>query len=367
MRVILSRLTLSGLLTKIQNITPVKPVTPALSNLLLEAHDDQLIISATDGTVSMRIYLDAEVKEEGAIALPARQFVSLVRELTAPILEIHTPSAETAALNSGSSHFKIRGMLKEEFPQMPNLQEGTSFTIPSKGLKEILSRSVFSAAKSDSQNTLNSVLLQHTDKAASVMTTDGKRLTKIAFLADLPPQTSQAYLIPLKAAEEVIHILDAKEDDLICITLMKDKIAFEMKAITLISKLFSGKFPDVGRIIPTLKSDPLSLHREELIALLRQVALFTSEEHNSVRFSFLPGELQISTNAAMSGEGMVKMPVNYSGSRLDIAFNPAYLLEALRHIKDETVNLSVTDSHNPGLLTDSTSAQFVIMPMRLEG
>ena len=366
MKVTLSRLNLTSLLTKIQNVTPVKPSTPILANLLIEAMDDQLIISGTDGTVSMRIYIDAEVQEEGSIALPSRQFIQLIRELTAPVIEIHTLSPDVATINSGSSHFKIRGMLKSEFPEIPNLQEGVSFSIPSRGLKEILSRSAFSASRTDTQNTLNAILLQHTDKTAYVMTTDGKRLTKITFLADLPPNTSESYLIPLKAAEEVIHILDAKEDDLVCITLMKDKIAFEMKAITLISKLFSGKFPDVSRIIPSPKKEALSLHREELMALLRQVCLFTSEMHNSVRFSFVPGELHISTNAISSGEGAVKMPVNYTGEPLDIAFNPVYFLDILRHIKDETVSFNVTDSYNPGLVTDSTSAQFVIMPMRLE-
>jgi DNA polymerase-3 subunit beta len=170
----------------------------------------------------------------------------------------------------------------------------------------------------------------------------------------------------LKAAEEVIHILDTKEKEPITVFLMEDKIGFEMRSVTLVSKLFSGKYPDVVRIIPNASENPLILHKEELSSLLRQVCLFTSEYHPSVRFSFLPGELQISINAPTTGEGLVKMPVNYEGAPLDIAFNPLYFLDVMRHSKDETIHLSITDSYNPGLITDSTSAQFVIMPMRLE-
>lgn len=366
MKATLSRTNLSALLSKIQNVTPQRPATPILGNILLEALDDSLIMSATDSMVSMRIYTDAKIEEEGAIALPAKQFIPLIRELTAPVVEIHTQPSDLAHINSGASHFKIRGMLKQEFPHIPEFVEGISFSLSSKELKELLSRSTFSAAKADAQNLLNAICLQSAGNQTFVMTTDGKRLTKIPFRVSSDSSLPKSCLIPLKAAEEVIHILDTKEDDLVTIRLGQDKISFEMKAITLISKLFSGQYPDVGRIIPSNTQEAIALHKEELTSLLKQVCLFTSEQHPSVRFSFIPGELHISINAPSTGEGVVKMPVNYSKAPLNIAFNPVYFLDALRHIKDETVHLSVTNSYDPGLLTDSTTAQFVIMPMRLE-
>ncbi len=147
---------------------------------------------------------------------------------------------------------------------------------------------------------------------------------------------------------------------------MPDKIALELKSATLISKLLSGEFPDVSRVIPESKGHAICLHREELISLLRQISLFTSEQASSVRFTFTTGELYIAATSSELGAGTVQMPVNYSGEKLEIAFNPIYFLDILRHIKDETVNFNVTDAYNPGLITDSSTAQFVIMPMRLE-
>lgn len=366
MKVIVSRLELAALITKIQNVTPSKPAIPVLGSLLIEAQDDQLILSATDATVSMRVYMSATVQEEGAIALPARQFIQLIRELTAPTVEIHTPSAEVAAINSGASRFKIQGMLKVEFPELPNLDGETRFSIPSRELKEVLSRALFSAAKVDSQNTLNALFFEQTAEGGLLTSTDGKRLTRIRFQTAISASGTGSYLIPLKAAEEISHILDAKDEEMVTVALMPDKIAFELRSLTLISKLYSSKFPDVSRIIPHPKPHPLSLHREELISLLRQVNLFTSEGHSSVRLSFTTGELHISASGSGHGEGRVSMPVNYAGEPLHIAFNPVYLLDILRHIKDETVNLTITDSYNPGLITDSTTAQFVVMPMRLD-
>lgn len=366
MKVIISRLELVALIGKIQNVVPSKPAIPILANVLVEAIDDQLIISATDLTVSMRAYCEAKVQEEGSITLPARRFFQLVRELTAPQVEIHTLSPEIATINAGSSHFKVHGMHKSEFPTLPDLSEGTQFSISSPALKELLSRSAFAAARDDSRQVLNGVLLQNASQTATFIGTDGKRLAKIHSTVELPQDFSGSFIVPLKAVDEMVRMLDVKEEEPAKITLMADKIALELKSTTLISKLLSGQFPDVSRVIPQQKEQAISLHREELMSLLRQVSLFTSDNSSSVRFTFTSGELNLSATSGEIGEGKVKMPVNYGGEKLEIAFNPIYFLDILRHSKDETVKFNVSDSYNPGLITDSSTAQFVIMPMRLE-
>lgn len=366
MKIITPRLELVSLIGKIQNVVPSKPAIPILANVLVEAIDDQIIISATDLTVSMRAYANAKVLEEGSITLPARRFFQLVRELTAPQVEIHTPSLEIATINAGTSHFKVHGMHKSEFPSLPDLSEGTQFALPSASLKELLSRSAFAAARDDSRQVLNGIFLQNAAQTATFIGTDGKRLAKIHTSVELPQEFSGSFIIPLKAVEEMVRMLDVKEEEPARITLMSDKISLELESATLISKLLSGQYPDVSRVIPEQKQQPISLHREELISLLRQVSLFTSEGSSSVRFSFTTGELHLSSTSGEIGEGKVNMPVNYAGEKLEIAFNPVYFLDILRHSKDETVNFSITDSYNPGLVTDSSTAQFVIMPMRLE-
>jgi DNA polymerase-3 subunit beta len=366
MKLIIPRLELVALIGKIQNVVPSKPAIPILANVLVEAIDDQLIISATDLTVSMRAYAECKVQEEGAITLPARRFFQLIRELTAPQVEIHSASPEIATINAGSSHFKVHGMHKSEFPSFPDLAEAAQFSISSGLLKEMLSRSAFAAARDDSRQVLNGILLQSNTQVATFIGTDGKRLAKIHAKVELPADFNGSYIVPLKAIEEMIRMLDIKEEESAKITLMADKIALEIKSTTLISKLLSGQFPDVSRVIPAQKEQTISLHREELMSLLRQVSLFTSEHSSSVRFSFTTGELHLSATSGEIGEGKVNMPVNYTGEKLEIAFNPVYFLDILRHSKDETVNFNVTDSYNPGLITDSSTAQFVLMPMRLE-
>ncbi len=365
MKFIVPRLALLSLINKIQNVISAKPAIPILANVLLEAIDDELIISTTDLTVSMRAYVEAKVMEEGAITLPARRFFQLIRELSAPHIEIHSLSPEIGMVNAGTSHFKLQGMHKSEFPALPNLSDGFSFSLPAVQLKELLSCTAFAAAHDDDRQVLNGVCIEIANQSISLISTDGKCLAKITIQAEFAAPQTASCIIPIKAVDEMMRIL-AGEEGSAKITLLSDKIACEIDSITLISKLIAGQYPDVSCFIPEKKSNPLILHREELMSLLRQVILFTSEDSSATRFTFTTGELHLSAVSGQIGEGKVHMPVNYGGEKLEIAFNPHYLLDILRHSKDETVHFTLTDSYNPGMITDSSPAEFVIMPMRLD-
>ncbi len=364
MKAVISKSDLVTMIGRIQSIVASKPAIPILANILIEAMDDQVIISATDLMVSMRCFMEAKVIEEGAISLPGKKLFQLIRELTSPQIKISASTSEIAEITTGSSVFKINGMNKAEFPALPDLNNLPEITLPSSALKEMLSKTAFSAAKEDSRYMLNGVQFTIVDQKISFIGTDGKRLAKASTSCSADRQLRGQHVIPLKAVEEMIKILD-DSDTPVNISLAPDKIALEAGSQTLIAKLLSGQFPDVERVIPSNLIHQFAIHREELMALLRQISLFTSESSNSVRFSFETGQLHLSATSTDIGEGKVSMPVDFAGARFDIAFNPYYLLDILRHTKDETVRIGLNDSHNPGLITDSTSALFVIMPMRL--
>lgn len=365
MKVLLQRSEFTKLIGKIQSVVPAKPSIPILSNVLLEASHDQIIMSATDLTVSIRVYGQANVVTPGAITLPARRLFQLARELTTPEIEIEITSPEIAMVRSGSSHFRIQGMLKSEFPSLPDLSEGYPLTFKAEVLKDMLIRTAFAAAKDDSRQVLNGVLMQRASSLATFVGTDGKRLARNQVEVIGDSKEASSHILPLKAVDEIVKMLDDKEEE-VKLILMPEKLAIESSGTVLITKLLSGQYPEVSRVIPKKSNNTIFLHRDELISLLRQVSLFTSEGNHSVRFTFSDGMLQLTATSGDIGEGKVSMPVNYSGPKLEIAFNPHYFLDILRHSKDETVQFDMTDSYNPGLITDSSEAEFVIMPMRLE-
>ena len=365
MKVIISKPDLVSLIGKVQSIIPAKPAIPIIANILLEAIDAQLILTATDLTVSMRVHAEAKVTEEGSITLPAKKFIQLVKELTAPLVEIHLETPEIATINSGSSHFKIHGMTKEEFPELADITSGSTIDLATQTFKEVLAKTAFAAARDDSRQMLNGVSVQLIDSKAVFIGTDGKKLAKAIAPLNTPSEVAGSYILPIKAVEEIVRLLDPKEES-VKATLLADMIAVEVGGALLISKLIAGQYPDISRIIPEKQQNPIKLHREELTSLLRQVSLFTSDNSSSVRFTFTTGELHLSANSGEVGEGKVHMPANYGGEKFEVAFNPNYFIDILRHSKDETVNFEVRDSYNPGMITDSSNTLFVLMPMRLD-
>ena len=363
MKIILSRPELVHLIGTIQSIVSSKPPIPILANVSIEAKGNELTLRATDLTVSIQGQMEASILQEGAITLPARHFFQLIRELTTPEIQIEVVNDAIARIESAHSKFEIKGMHHSEFPSFPDLTQEKSFTIEAASFKEMLSKSMFAAAKEDPRHVLNGVLMQIEKKTAIFTGTDGKRLSRVTTAIESDSTASHRSLIPLKAVEEISRLLDGKTP--VKITLMSDKIGFECGPTRLITQLLSGEYPDVERIIPKETVFRVSLHREELMTLLKQVALFTSDKNHSVHFTFTSGELILKAQSSDFGQGTVSMPVDYNGDPFEIAFNPFFFNDILRHCKDETVSFAMTTPYNPGLITDFTAAQFVLMPMRL--
>lgn len=361
------------LIGKCLNVVSQKAAVPILSNLLLEAYNGILSITATDLIVSIRCFMEAKITEEGATTLPAKRLAQLVRELTSVTTEVHTNARDITEIRADGSRFRLNGMSKGEFPTLPDLSGAVRFTMKQIDLHEVLYRTAFAVSREDNRFALTGVCLNIANSVATFIGTDGKRMARTFIPVSTEPSFRGSYIIPLKAIEEAQKNL-TMDDSEATIYLMDDKVAIETTDSTIVTKLLSGQYPEVQKVIPDTTEIAVTLHREELMALLRQVALFTAEGNQAARFSFSNGELKLDAATCDVGEGNTSMPVNYHGPKLDIAFNPNYFIDILRHSKQETVTLGLSDAHNPGMITDETMSKFVtadasplfvLMPMRL--
>lgn len=372
MKFVISTQELNYVLSKIQNVVASKNTIPILGNVLIEAYNDEIIMTATDLTVGVRCVIEAKILQEGATTLPAKKLAQLVRELTVPNLEFNTNANDSTEIVAGASRFKLNGMNKDEFPSLPDTEGAIQFMMKQADLKDMLYRTAFAVSREDNRFVLTGVFLKIENGVAIFIGTDGKRLSKVQKAVSIDPEFKGGYILPLKAVDEVLKTLT--EDGEAKIFLMPDKVAIEAAGTTIITKLLAGDYPDVNRVIPASPSTVVSLHRDELMSLLRQISLFTIDTNHSVKFTFVPGELMLAANTSDIGEGRVKMPVDYHGEKLEIAFNPNYYLDILRHCKKERVLLGVEDPFNPGVITDQEEAPlltnspvplFILMPMRL--
>lgn len=372
MKFIITTQELNYVLNKIQNVVAAKSTIPILSNVLIEAYSDEIVMTATDLTVGIRCVIDAKILQEGATTIPAKKLAQLVRELTVPHLEFYTNANDVTEIIAGASRFKLNGMNKDEFPSLPSMDNSIQFTIKQSELKDMFFRTAFAVSREDNRFVLTGVFIKIENGLATIIGTDGKRLSRCHKAISIDPEFKGGYIIPLKAVDEVLKNLT--EEGEAKVYLMPDKIGIEASGTTIISKLLAGDYPDVNRVIPTSPSTVVTLHKEELMSLLRQISLFIVDNSHSVKFTFMPGELTLAANTSEIGEGQVKMPVDYHGDKLEIAFNPTFYLDILRHCKKEKVLLGLEDPFNPGVITDQEETPilinapiplFVLMPMRL--
>jgi DNA polymerase-3 subunit beta len=373
MKFIISRPELAKLVSRLQSIVASKTPVPLLSNFLIEAKDSTIILTATDLTVAIRCTGGAKVIEPGATTLPARRFAQLIQEITALQVEITTNSRDITQVVANTSTFRVHGLPRGEFPDLPDMKAAPQLIFKQGELREALMRTSFAVAKDDNRFILTGICCQLQNSSATFIGTDAKQLARASIAFTSTDSLQQECVIPLKAVDEILKIL-TNDDQNVTMRVMQDKVSFEANEFVVVSKLLSGEYPDVERVIPTASHGIVHLNREELITLLRQVSLFTTEDSYSTRFTFLPGELQLTTNTMDIGEGKVSMPANYAQGQFDIAFNPLSVLNILKHNKSDTVSFAYTDAYNPAMIADGKrlleqnelpNPLYVLMPLRL--
>ncbi len=362
---------LNAIVNKIQNVVPLKPTVPIFNYFLLEAKNKELTLTASDSMIGIRCQVEANVSMEGSTVLPAKKLAQLLRELTTSAVEFSSLPHDITTVVAGSSRFKLKGIKKNDYPELPSIITADTITIEQTILKDLFHRTSFAVSRDDTRYVLTGLCLELQEGKIQCIGSDGKRLAQMHYRIPHPLSCNRQCVIPLKAVDEIMKNLGENGD--VTLTFMQDKIALTMNQTFLVTKLLEGEFPDIQRVIPERCNHAISLHREEIISLLRQVMLFTSDSHHSVRFLFTNGELMLTANTADFGEGHVSMPVNYQGEKLEIAFNPEFFIGILRHCKKETVTLGLIDAYNPGTITDGelevplseAAPLFIIMPMRL--
>lgn len=372
MKFVISTQELNYLLNKCQPIVAGKPTTAILGNILIEAVNNELILTACDNTIGIRCFTEAKILEEGVTTLPARTFGPLIRELTAINVEISTNENHITQVKADSSRFKLNGMDRNGFPHLPDLAGVPFLTLPQKEFKEVINRTFFAISRDDKRHELMGLSFTLNEGRATFTGTDGKKLARSFVSYPVASELQGNYILPAKAVDEVQKCLEDEGE--VKIYFLSDKIAFQTANTLVVAKLVSGEYPDVDQVIPQQISTHVVLHRQELMTLLRQVSLFRTDTSHSACFSFGDGQLTLFANTMELGEGKVSMPVDWRAPSMEIAFNPTVFLDILKHCKNETVTLGLIDQFNPGILSDTSETSvpepcsnplFLVMPMRL--
>jgi len=353
---------LAGLQT-VQNVVSTRTTLPILSNVLLQASEDQLRLTTTDLDVGVSGAVGAQIEKPGATTLPARRLATIVRELPAAEILVEVDSKNVASIRCGQSFFKILGLPEEEFPPLPKLNESRTFTIGQQVLRDALKKTSYAISTDETRYVLNGILFSFKENKLTLVATDGRRLALVDLEVEFPRSQEVDIIVPTKAVTELGRLLGDEGE--VRLSVDENQVAFQIGDTLLASKLIEGNYPNYRQVIPGEAKERVTLERELFLNAVHRVSLLSSEKSNSVKLVFTKNNIEIAANTPDVGEARESLAVAYKGREFSIAFNPEFLQAPLRVLTNEEVYLDMIDEMSPGVIKIQTPFLYVLMPMRI--
>jgi DNA polymerase-3 subunit beta len=355
-------------LQAVQNVVSTRTTLPILSNVLMRAEDKKVEFTATDLDVTISCAVEANVKKKGATTVPVKRFFGIIRELASPEIELEVDDKNACSIRAGASFYKIHGLSADEFPPIQKFKEDKKIVLPQEKMKSMLRKTSFAISSDESRYVLNGIYIMLKEHKMTMVATDGRRLALVDEEVDIPDNSQGEFIVPTKAVNEMSRLLGEKDD--VEMKFSENQVSLTLKdekgnSAVIISKLVEGNYPNYKQVIPSETKERVGLPREEFLGALRRAQIMTSDKANSVKLSIGRNNLAITANSPDVGEARESLAINYKGKDIQIAFNPAYLIDPLAVLTEEEVFLELIDELSPGVLKINGPFLYVVMPMRL--
>lgn len=347
---------------KIQNVITPKATLPILSHFLIETQQDKIKLTATDLDIGINCVLPVDIQEQGAITVPAKRFSDIIKELPGDMVNISTKKNNSVTIETNSCQFKILGLGREDFPRLPEFKEIEAVKIKQPVLKRMFSLTSFAVSFDETRYILNGILFKINKNSLTLVATDGKRLALAKDKIETQQDKVVQVIIPIKAVQELSRLL--QEEGEVSVLFGNNQVLFDLGSVLLISRLIEGEFPDYQQVIPAQSENKIKVGREDFLLAIKRAALLTTPDYQAVKLEVFKNKLVVSKSTPDIGESKEEIAAEYTGRELLIGFNPYYLIDALKNLSDEKVELELTDSEKPGAirLGDYT---YIVLPMRL--
>lgn len=355
-----------GLLA-VASAVPTKTTLPVLSNILVEALEDGIRLSGTDLDIAVSTVVPAEVDTEGAVTLPARKLVEIVRELPTAGIRITAAGEQRVTLECGRARFKLLGIPRDEFPTFPPVQFDGGWTVTSADLQKLIGHVAFAASTEESRPILNGVLWELHKEQMRMVATNGHRLARMDVAVGAGKQSGD-FIMPPKALDQVRRLFGPADE--IAIARSENHIGFHCAQTYVYTRLIEGPYPNYEQVIPRDNDRVAVVDKQALSSSLRRVGVVASDQTHRVRLAFGSGVLRFTVSTPDLGEANDEMPVTYEGEPIEIGFNANYLLEILKYMPTDEVRVTMKAPERaatvePAGWDDPASYLCLVMPLRL--
>lgn len=347
-----------------------RQTSPVLGNVLIEAAEGYLTVTATDSEIEMQARIEMDTQQPGATTVPARKLLDICKNLPDSAKVDFSHSGDKAILKSGRSRFTLATLPANEFPIVDALVSPQKVTIVVEALHQCIRNTAFSMAQQDVRFYLNGLLLEIGSERLSCVATDGHRLAYAQCATDAEPDTPVRAIIPRKSVSELQRLLGAMDPAaMVELLVTAQHLQIQVGGVRISTKLIDGRFPDYNRVIPIEGNKELIIDCLSLKQCLTRASVLSNEKYRGVRVALETGLLTISSNNPDQEEAIDELEVDYSGESTEIGFNVTYLLDVLNALNTEQARLILKDGNSSALIipqeSDNTDSKYVVMPMRL--
>ncbi len=361
-------------LNSLQNITNKKGTLAILSNVLIQTTTGGLILTGTDLEVGLRLFVPAEIHEEGSLTLPSKKIFEIVRESGSETITIEETDNSWVLIKAGFSTYNLAGMPDDEYPEFPEYDEENFISFESYIFLELIDKIIFSIA-SEQENiySLTSVLFEKESidghNFLKMISSDGHRLSlmKKEVSVDLENmKLNKVTLIPKKGIQEWKKFCETR--DSVEVSFEEKQLVLREGQAVMVIRLKKGEFPNYVAILGAVQmSNCVKINRIPFLESLKRINLFTEDVFHTISLKLETDKLILSSQNADLGNAKDEQTVEYSGETLNLGFNCRYFIETLQVMECETVEAYINSNASPCLMKSDDDEGFasVIMPMQL--
>lgn len=353
---------LNKALSTVARVANTRGTLPVLANVLIKTVGGRLSIAATNLDIAITHYIGAKVSEEGAITVPARLMQDFVSSLPAGVIDL---KLDDYKLNIATDQYQsvINGVSAEEFPVMPAIDKGKTWSVPAGELKKSLQQVVIAASNDEARPVLTGVYLHTVDGCLYMAATDSYRLAEKEI-----SKTNEEIdlLVPVTAMNDLLRIVSDGDDE-VRVTSDDQQVLFQVGGVELVARLIEGRYPDYRKLIPQQFETTAILKRADLLNAAKISSLFARESAGSITLNVDESaqELSIRSVASQLGENTAHAVAKVTGGGA-ITLNSRYLLDALNALSSEEVSFSFNGKLEPSVLRDPANPGYthIVMPLK---
>lgn len=347
----------------VSKAVPSKTTMPILECILIDASTDVIKLTANDMELGIETCIDGEIAGRGITALNAKIFSEIVRKLPDSDVTIETDSDNQTLITCEKAKFNIAAQSGEDFSYLPVIEKENYITVSEFTLKEVIRQTIFSIADNDTNKMMTGELFEIEDDIFKVVSLDGHRISirKIELKDSYGPKK---VIVPGKTLQEISKIIGGESESYVDISFTKNHILFEFDRTVVVSRLIEGDYFKIDQMLSSDYETKVTIHKKELLDCIDRATLLIKEgEKKPIIIDIRDDSMELKIKSQI-GSMDEEIFITKEGTDLLIGFNPKFLIDALRVIDDDEVDLYFMNAKAPCFIKDERQSYiYLILPV----